>query len=284
MLQYERMAAAIDRLLNGGSAALSEAAGATCLSPFYFQRQFRRFVGVSPHRFTAALKLNDIKARLKKGDDILTATWDAGLSGGGRAHDLFITHEAVTPGEFRRRGKNISITHGVSATPFGKVFIASTARGVCLLRFIDTTTPSAVLDELHRLWPQAKTKKDNQAAHAVARRMFSGASAKTPLHVIGTNFQMNVWWALLAVPVGCIVSYGAVAKALGKPKAGQAIGRAAAANPVAILIPCHRLLSQCGDLTGYAWGIPRKRALLAKESLQSAPLKLEQTSLELSAQ
>ena len=140
MLQYERMAAAIDRLLNGGSAALSEAAGATCLSPFYFQRQFRRFVGVSPHRFTAALKLNDIKARLKKGDDILTATWDAGLSGGGRAHDLFITHEAVTPGEFRRRGKNISITHGVSATPFGKVFIASTARGVCLLRFIDTTT------------------------------------------------------------------------------------------------------------------------------------------------
>lgn len=270
-----KMASAIRRLQSGAPAALADAAKAARMSPGHFQRQFKRWVGVSPKQFAAALTLAQVKKRLVAGESILAASWDAGLSGGGRAHDLFVGFEAATPGEFCRRGEGLAFWFGCARTFLGEVFVAGTERGISLLRFADGARSLADNDaafraELARRWPLATMHPDDNKAKEVAALMFADdAEKKIPLAVVGTNFQVNVWRALLAIPPGCVAGYGALARVIGCGKAARAVGRAAAANPVAVLIPCHRLLASNGAIneriSGYEWGINRKRALLARE-------------------
>ncbi len=267
--EYRRMAGAVRRLREGGAADLAAAARAARLSPSHFQRRFKRWVGVSPRQFAAALTLAQMQRRLADGECVLEAAWDCGLSGGGRAHDLFVGFDAVTPGDFQRRGKPLRVRFGRAPTFLGTVLVAQTERGVCLLRFAGDDSSVAKSEdsfraELLRRLPLARLLRDSASARKTADTMFDPAR-RAPLAVCGTNFQIAVWRALLAIPSGCIANYGMLARALGKPRAAMAVGRAAAANPAAVLIPCHRLLAADGALAGYAWGLARKRALLARE-------------------
>ncbi|MGI9337504.1 MAG: methylated-DNA--[protein]-cysteine S-methyltransferase [Gammaproteobacteria bacterium] len=273
----QKMAAAIRRLQSGAPAALADAAKAVQMSPGHFQRQFKRWVGISPKQFAAALTLAQVKKRLAAGESILAAAWDAGLSGGGRAHDLFVGFEGATPGAFCRRGEGLSFWFGNAHTFLGAVFVAGTERGISLLRFADDAkstedNAAAFRAELAKRWPLAQMRADNKSAKKIAALMFADDNNdgnKIPLAVSGTNFQVNVWRALLAIPPGCVAGYGALARVIGCQKAARAVGRAAAANPVAVLIPCHRLLASNGAIneriSGYEWGVARKRVLLARE-------------------
>ena len=270
---YARVAAALRRLAEGESANLAQAARDACLSPAHFQRMFRRWAGVSPQKFAAQLTLAELKRRIKQGESALNAAFAAGLSGGARAHDLFVNHDAMTPGDFRRQGQNITVRFGHSPTPYGNAFIALTESGICALRFQpDSHSHPARSDSTHsaaqvllRDYPKARLIQDDSAARKMARDIFENGATQSPLRVRGTNFQINVWRALLAIPPGKATTYGALAKALGKPGAARAVGRANAANPVAFLIPCHRVIGECGNMRGYAWGENRKQIMLARE-------------------
>ena len=247
-----------------GIPKLAQAAYAACLSPYHFQRLFKRAVGITPRQFAAAQRLDKIKERIAQDEAILSAALAVGLSGGGRAHDLFVSFDGATPGEFRLAGKGVNIRHGIAKTPFGAAAIAATARGVCSLRF--ATTSGEHQQILRQHWPEANLIADQSCAQDLVRQIFSPNRTNTPLEVRGTNFQINVWRALLAIPSGKIATYRALAQALGKPQAGRAVGNALAANPVAFLIPCHRVLRSNGALGGYAWGEARKRIMLAQEA------------------
>ena len=248
------------------------------LSPFYFQRIFKRHTGVSPRRYAACVALSDMKARLAAGEDVLRAALAAGLSGGGRAHDLFVAADAVTPGEFGRGGDGLRICYGRGMSPYGEMFAAATERGVCLLRFLSAGEFDGAYERLRHRYPAAVLRRDDARAAAMAGALFCGGGAPLPgvtplrgimplpLHVRGTNFQINVWRALLALPAGAVVSYRGLADAVaGGANAARAVAGAVAANPVAVLIPCHRVLAADGRLAGYAWGTEKKRALLARE-------------------
>ena len=249
---------------------LAEAAALAHFSPFHFQRVFSRLVGVSPQRFVRHLALADIKRRLAAGARLLDSALDAGLSGGARAHDLFVSFDAMTPGEYRRGGEGLTIRCGVASSPFGGALFAASPRGLCALRFVpdDSAAADALFAEVAAEWPGAAIKRDDDAAADFARRVFAGGGM--PLHIRGTNFQINVWRALLAIPPGAAASYRSVARAIGRPKAARAIGAAAAKNPAAFIIPCHRVLGEAGNLCGYRWGLIRKRALLGAEFAAAA--------------
>ena len=261
---YRRIARTLPLLAE--RADWKDAAAAAGLSPYYFQRLFKRYVGVSPKQYTACLALSDIKQRLAAGESVLSAALAEGLSGGGRAHDLFISIDATTPGEFA--GAPLSISYGLAQSPFGGVFIAATARGICLLQFVHEADRAgqcaAFVAQLKSGWEHARLRQDNRIAGQWAVRVFTAAD--TPLHIRGTNFQIKVWQALLSVAAGQVVSYRALAQAVtGRAASARAVAGAAAVNPVAVLIPCHRLLGADGALAGYRWGLERKRALLASE-------------------
>jgi AraC family transcriptional regulator of adaptative response/methylated-DNA-[protein]-cysteine methyltransferase len=234
------------------------------LSPHHVQRLFRSYTGVSPKRFLQALTVEHAKACLEASRPVLDTALTVGLSGGGRLHDLFVSTEAVSPGEFQSAGAALEVRHGTAATAFGEAFVATTGRGVCALAFTDAD-PDA-LGGLRRRWPQAQFIADATAAQSVVGRVFGGDLAAQPLHVSGTNLQTQVWRALLRIPMGAVVSYGDLARRLGRPTAARAVAGAVARNPVAVLIPCHRVLRSTGALGGYRWGTIRKRALLASEA------------------
>ena len=269
---YTRVAAALRRLAEGESADLCAAARDACLSPHHFQRMFRRWAGVSPHKFAAQLTLAELKRRMARGESVLAASAAAGLSGVARAHDVFVSHDAMTPGAFRRRGENAVIRFGEAQTPYGPAVLAFSDFGVCALRF---SPDDAGRDEIARIlmrdYPKAKTVRDDGEARKIALDIFENSGARSPLFARGTNFQINVWRALLAIPPGRVASYGALARAIGRPGAARAAGRAAGANPIAFLIPCHRVIGECGAMRGYAWGEGRKRLMLARE-FAAAPL------------
>jgi len=260
---YRRMADAIATLAAAPTDAppLAELAARAGLSPAHFQRLFTRHVGVSPKRFAQSLVLTDAEARLAAGADVLAAATEAGLSGPGRLHDLTVSLRAMTPGELRRGGAGLVIDWTIGDTLLGPALVATTARGVCALRFGE--------DEgwLRQRWPNATLCETPTAgADALAALREAGAShAPLALHVRGTPFQVQVWRALLAIPAGERPSYGALASEVGRPNAARAIGNAVGANPIAVLIPCHRVLRKEGALGGYRWGLPRKRVLLAME-------------------
>lgn len=242
------------------------------LSEFHLQRVFSAWAGVSPKRFMQFLTKEHARALLRDSHDVLAAALGSGLSGPGRLHDLLVRCDAVSPGEVRRLGEGLIIRYGVGATPFGQALVGMTDRGICHLRFVDDA--AAGLAELRAAWPAAHLQPTADEAAALLARIFarffvhgSPAGAQPlPLLLHGTNFQIKVWEALLAIPAGQATSYGALARGLGLPGAARAVGRAVGANPIAWLIPCHRVLRESGELGGYRWGLERKQALIAWEA------------------
>ncbi len=273
---YHRIERAI-RYLDARSPAqpsLDEVARHVGLSPFHFQRLFTRWAGISPKRFSQMLALGYAKDLLRRSRNLLDATYDAGLSSGGRLHDLFVTLEAVTPGEYRTSGSGLRISAGFHDTPFGECLLAITDRGICGLSFFEGTRTAAIGDLAER-WPNATIEQRPRATASVARRIFTPLEIRdraglVPLALLvrGTNFQVKVWEALLRVPAGTVTTYGDVAAAIGAPQSVRAVGTAVGRNPVAFVIPCHRVLRNTGALGGYRWGLERKRAMLAWEGAQ----------------
>jgi AraC family transcriptional regulator of adaptative response/methylated-DNA-[protein]-cysteine methyltransferase len=246
---------------------LAEVAAHVGLSESELQRRFSQWAGISPKRFLQYLTKEHAKRALREAPNVLEATYAAGLSSPGRLHDLLVASEAVSPGEHRAQGRGVEMRYGWAPTPFGEALAALTPRGVCKLAFIGTAGRDASRDELIAEWPLAAIRRDDAAAVDVTQRIFSDVPSAGPLHVWvrGSNFQIKVWEALLRVPPGELVSYGDLARAIGSPGAARAVGSAVGANPVAVLIPCHRVIRASGDLGDYRWGLERKATLIAHE-------------------
>ncbi|MFZ5915761.1 MAG: methylated-DNA--[protein]-cysteine S-methyltransferase [Chloroflexota bacterium] len=250
--------------------SLEEMAASVHLSKYHFQRLFKRWAGISPTQFVHLLSVEYAKQRLQASSSVLDAALDVGLSGPGRLHDLFVTFEAVTPGEFKRQGSGLEITYGFHQTPFGECLLAITGRGICGLHFAPSGGVSEVLGELVDRWPQATLVERSSDTAPYIERLFAARVHARPqpfhLWLKGTNFQVNVWRALLRIPPGAMVSYQNVAAYLGMPNASRAVARAIASNPVAFIIPCHRVIGQAGQVQGYRWGTARKKAMLVWEA------------------
>lgn len=271
MSDYARIADAIRFIASQveRQPTLDEIAAHVHLSPFHFQRLFSRWAGVTPKRYLQVLTLERAKALLQESRPLLEVADTLGLSSGSRLYDHFVQLEAVTPGEYKQRGAGLVIDHGVHDTPFGQAFVALTPRGVCNFSFLDEKAPEVPLTALAHNWPEAELREAPSRTQNVINTMFDGSKAPDrpiSLHVSGTNFQISVWRALLQIPPAKVVSYAQVASAVGNPKAARAVGLAVGANPVALMIPCHRVIQQNGKLGGYHWGETRKQAIHAWEA------------------
>ena len=269
---YARMAEALTWLAERWRErpSLEQAASAVGLSPTHFQRVFTRWAGVSPRTFTAAIAQAEARAALEEGASVLDAAYDVGLSGPSRLHDLFVAHEAVTPGEARRRGEGLELRWGWAPTPFGKGLFVTTQRGLCGLAFSDAGAEAENHEDMRRRWPAATWVQDDAVAREWALRVFGEGEGPVPLVLMGPPFHVQVWKALLRVPSGGTATYGEVAAWAGAPKAARAVGAAIGANPISWLIPCHRFIARDGRLTGYHWGLPRKAAMLSWERSHAA--------------
>ena len=256
--------------------SLDEVASAVGLSPHHFPRLFKRWAGVTPKRFLQFLTIEHAKSALAEGQNMLEASWNAGLSGPGRLHDLFVAVEAVTPGEFKERGRGLTIRYGLADCPFGTVLIALTDRGICGLTFADDARDHAALGSLERRWRGATFEHDRGAARAIAKRIFTDQEpGRITLELSGTNFQIKVWEALMQIPAGSVASYQQVAIQIGMPGGSRAVGNAIARNPIPVLIPCHRVIRQSGDFGKYRYGAVRKKALLGWEMAKVDRMKAE---------
>jgi AraC family transcriptional regulator, regulatory protein of adaptative response / methylated-DNA-[protein]-cysteine methyltransferase len=260
---YELVARAIVALAGGADTSLAALSGRLGVSEFHLQRVFGEWAGVSPKRFMQFISKERALAALRSESDVLGATLSAGVSSPGRLHDLMVTCEGVTPGEARAFGAGLRIRYGAHATALGDAFIGLTERGICHLRFIDET--SDPLAELRDEWPEATLVADPAAARQALDAL---AHPRAPMRLFlkGTNFQIKVWEALLRVPEGELVSYARLATAAGMPTAVRAVASAVAANPVAWLVPCHRVIRSSGVLGQYRWGPERKAALIGWEA------------------
>ena len=252
---------------------LKEIADHVGLSEYHFQRLFSRWAGISPKRFLQFLTIQYAKELLAESQSLLDTTYEAGLSSPGRLHDLFITHEAVTPGEFKQQGAGLAIAYGFHGTPFGEALLALTERGICGLSFVQPGKRDEALNELKGNWPKAQFCEDPAVTQPLIDRIFRpdpDEEERRPLRLYlkGTNFQIRVWQALLRIPPGAVVSYGTVAALMGQPSATRAIGGATGRNPIAYLIPCHRVIRKVGAIGDYHWGTARKKALVAWEASQ----------------
>lgn len=245
---------------------LKEIASAVGLSEYHFQRIFTRWAGISPKRFMQFLTKEHAKELLDKSENLLDATHQVGLSSLGRLHDLFVTTEAVTPGEYKTRGAGLTIRYGIHPTPFGKCLIATTERGICHLGFVEGGEGTSI-DYLADHWKQAAMIEDYRATAPLVTRIFSSGMPDMPLklHLRGTNFQIKVWEALLNVPAGAVTTYEHIAAQIGRPNAVRAVGTAVGDNPIAYLIPCHRVIRKSGEFGNYMYGSARKKAILVKE-------------------
>lgn len=249
--------------------SLAQLAARVGLSEFHFQRLFRRWAGVSPKRFLQFLTAEHARGVLQASGSVLEAAWEAGLSGGGRLHDLTVAMHAATPGEIKSHGAGLTIRYGFHPTPFGEALIAATPRGICALTFVQESREEA-LESVRPPWENAAFVPDQTATAALAKRLFSPrqepSGVPLALHVQGTNFQIKVWQALLQLPAGSAATYGDIAAAIGAPGAARAVGAAVGQNPVAWLIPCHRVIRKTGLFGGYRWGAARKQAMLGWEA------------------
>lgn len=249
---------------------LSRVAG---LDPTGLQKLFTRWAGLSPKAFLQAVTLDHARRLLDSGMPLLETSHELGLSGPSRLHDLFITHEAMSPGDYKTGGKGLVIRYGFHAGPFGRALAMATDRGLCGLAFSDGDD-AATLKDMTRRWPFASYIHDNAATLPYVRRVFDPArwKANEPLRIvlIGTDFQVRVWEALLKVPMGTACRYGDLAREIGNDKASRAVGAAVGANPISFVVPCHRAVGATGALTGYHWGLTRKRAILGWEAGQVA--------------
>ena len=241
------------------------------LSEFHLHRLFTRWSGVTPKAFLQYLTAKHAKALLLQSRSVLDASLESGLSGPGRLHDLLITVDGVTPGEFKARGEGMSISYGFHPAPFGICLIGITNRGICHLAFLNPGEEPSALRELLSAWPKAEIRHNNRATARVAETVLSrsrdatGKKAKVPLLVVGTRFQLKVWEAVLRIPPGSVLSYKNIGQALGSPGSSRAVGTALANNPIAYLIPCHRVIRETGIIGDYRWGTIRKQAMLAWE-------------------
>ena len=247
--------------------AIAEAAG---VSSTELHHLFRRWCGLPPKAFLQALTLDSARALLRASASVLDTAYEVGLSGPGRLHDLFVTHESMSPGEWKVGGDGLTMTYGYHPSPFGMALVMLAPRGLAGLAFADPGEERAALDDMKRRWPRAAYVEDYAATAPTARRIFDSAMWKEdqPLRVvlIGTDFEVRVWEKLLSIPLGKLTTYSDLAARAGVPKAPRAVGAAVGKNPISFVVPCHRVIGKNGELTGYHWGITRKRAMLGWEA------------------
>ena len=247
--------------------SLEDIAVAVNLSPFHLQRLFSQWAGVSPKKFSQFITITHAKSLLRKPVSVLETAYETGLSGPSRLHDHFVTIEAMTPGEFKNGGKDVTINYSFAESPFGMVIIASTQRGICHIHFV--TNQDTARNDLIARYPAAvflqKTDQFHQDARAVLQQLHKPA-LPIRLHLSGTPFQIKVWESLLKIPMGNLTTYGAIAEHMGRPSSARAVGMAIGNNPIAYLIPCHRVIQKTGHLGGYMWGHGRKTAMIGWES------------------
>lgn len=273
---YRRIAKAISYLEKNHreQPSLDEIAAQVHLSKFHFTRIFKRWAGVTPLQFIQFLTLEFSKAQLDAYSSVLDSAHNAGLSGPGRLHDLFVTFDAITPGEYKQQGQGLKINYGIHSSPFGTCLLAVTSRGICYLGFGDDTTEE-LLNDCFQRWPKATFTEDPQKTGVLVEAIFTShtSTPSKPFHLLlkGTNFQIQVWKALLTLPRGQRISYQGLATLLGKPQAYRAVASGVAANPVGYLIPCHRVISKSGRLQKYRWGVERKKMLLGWEAARNKP-------------
>jgi AraC family transcriptional regulator of adaptative response/methylated-DNA-[protein]-cysteine methyltransferase len=247
-------------------------ADAASVTPDELHHLFRRWAGLTPKAFMQALTLDHAKGLLRDSASVLDAALDSGLSGPGRLHDLFVTHEAMSPGEWKNGGAGMTLRFGFHPSPFGTAIVIASGRGLAGLAFADPGEEQAALADMQRRWPRATYLEDRAGTAALAQRIFDTKlwRADQPLRVvlIGTDFEVRVWETLLKIPMGRAVSYSDIATKIKNPKASRAVGAAIGKNPVSFVVPCHRALGKDGALTGYHWGITRKQAMLGWEAGQ----------------
>jgi len=269
---YQRIEKAIQFLAQNyhQQPSLNEVARNVNLSEYHFQRLFRRWAGISPKRLVQFLTLEHAKQVLEESRSVLDATYDAGLSSPSRLHDLFVNVEAMTPGEFKAKGAGLKIHFGFHPSPFGECLLAVTERGICGLGFVGEGGRAQALEDFKRRWPAAEFQENPQKTRSTIDRVFSprkrNGSETVKLFLMGTNFQVKVWEALLRIPPGSVVCYEDLARRLGKPSAARAVGGAVGRNPISFLIPCHRAIRKMGITGDYHWGAARKKAILAWEA------------------
>jgi len=246
---------------------LAEIASAVGLSEYHFQRVFTRWAGISPKRFLQFVTKENAKQLLDRSENLLDTTYQVGLSSLGRLHDLFVSTEAVTPGQYKTRGAGLTIRYGLHPTPFGECLIGLTERGICHFGFVEGSEGDAI-DNLVAGWQQASMIEDHRATAPLVEPIFDlsrRSDHPLRLHLAGTNFQIKVWEALLRIPPGQVTTYGQIAARIGQPTATRAVGTAVGHNPIAVLIPCHRVIRRLGEFGNYRYGAARKVALLAHE-------------------
>ena len=231
---------------------------------------FRRWCGLTPKAFLQALTLNHARDLLRASASVLDTSYEVGLSGPGRLHDLFVTHEAMSPGEWKAGGEGLTITYGFHPCPFGTALVMNTPRGLAGLALADAGKERKALSDMRSRWPKARYVEDFAATAATARRIFDSTlwRPEQPLRVvlIGTDFEVRVWEKLLTIPMGALTTYSDLAARAGSPKAARAVGAAVGKNPISFVVPCHRVIGKSGDITGYHWGLTRKRAMLGWEA------------------
>jgi AraC family transcriptional regulator, regulatory protein of adaptative response / methylated-DNA-[protein]-cysteine methyltransferase len=247
--------------------AIAEAAGVT---PTELHHLFRRWAGLTPKAFLQAITLDAARNLLRSSASVLDAAYEVGLSGPGRLHDLFVTHEAMSPGEWKTGGQGLTIRYGLHPSPFGTALVMASGRGLAGLAFADAGEEQAALTDMRRRWPNANYVEDSIGTAALARRIFDPKHwrAEEPLRVvlIGTDWEVRVWETLMKIPMGRLTSYSTIANKLCAPKAARAVGAAVGKNPLSFVVPCHRVVGSNGALTGYHWGITRKHAMLGWEA------------------
>jgi AraC family transcriptional regulator, regulatory protein of adaptative response / methylated-DNA-[protein]-cysteine methyltransferase len=249
---------------------IAHAAGVT---PTDLHHLFRRWCGLTPKAFLQALTLNYARDLLRASASVLDTAYEVGLSGPGRLHDLFVTHEAMSPGEWKAAGEGLTISYGFHASPFGTALVMTTTRGLAGLALADPGKERSALRDMESRWPKAKYVEDFAATAPTARRIFEPSlwRKEQPLRVvlIGTDFEVRVWEKLLTIPMGRLTTYSDLAVKTGSPKAARAVGAAVGKNPICFVVPCHRVIGKSGELTGYHWGLTRKRAMLGWEAGQA---------------
>jgi AraC family transcriptional regulator of adaptative response/methylated-DNA-[protein]-cysteine methyltransferase len=246
---------------------IAEAAGVT---PTELHHLFRRWAGLTPKAFLQALTLDSARNLLRDSASVLDASYEVGLSGPGRLHDLFVTHEAMSPGEWKSGGEGTTISYGFHPSAFGTALVMATERGLCGLAFSDHGGERPALEDMRRRWPKATIVEDSARTAPLCARIFDKNlwRADRPLRVvlIGTDFEVRVWETLLKIPMGRATTYSDIANNIGRPKAPRAVGAAVGKNPISFVVPCHRVIGRSGELTGYHWGLTRKRAMLGWEA------------------